>query len=198
MIPSERLGDGARTKFHGLPLFAQALVAARIARRAVLATINNEHDRALALAVCDALDAACRRGDGWKSAEAAHERAGAIASNRQTSSTIECLRMAVDSCGAAQASLDFPIDAPVAASAERAIEAIARDARIGPIQIHIAFAADVDLLAFACEEARINKYDGLAPTPRPPHPAVDATQRLASVHAFTLTEPSRSPEERMR
>lgn len=198
MIPSERFSDRARTKFQGLPLFAQALVAARIARRAILATIDSEQDRALALAVCDALDAACRRGDGWKSAEAAHERASTIASNRQTSATIECLRMAVDSCGAAHASSDFPIDATVAASAERAIEAIARDARIGPIQVHIAFAADVDLLAFACEEARINKYDGLAPTPRPPHPVVDVTQRLAPVRAFTLIEPSRSPEERMR
>ena len=180
----------ASDPFLALPLFAQALAACRMAHRAALTMLDDPQEQAAAVAACEVLETCIRHADGWSSTRstAAFERVSQIPRTRSNAAALECLRMAIDSCGAAQGSLDFPVDATVAASAHRAIAALSADPRISLLQVAMLLASDVDQLTFACQEARIGKYDGLAPTSRPPHPPVDVLARLAPIHPLTLSE----------
>lgn len=170
-----------------LPLFAQALVASRIARRAVLAMLTDP-EQSLALAACDRVDAIAREGGGWRKAkEPAAVRT--LPRSRATEAALEAVRWAFDSVGAAEGALDFPVDATVTASATRAVDAVRCDLRVSPLQLAIVFMADVDQIAFACSEIRLGKYDALTP---------HVFGRLAPCHAITLIEPTPTAEELAR
>lgn len=171
-----------------LPLFGQGLVASRLARRAVLAMLADK-DQQTALAACDALDEVTRRGDGWPSAQPACDKVQRLRRTRETDAAIESVRWANDSIGAALGALDFPVDATVAASAERCFSAIAHDPRVTPLQPTIVMQSDIDLIAFACREANIHTYDALTDY---------VFERLAPCHALTLHEPRHSIEEDFR
>lgn len=179
----------ARTRdLTALPLFGQGLVASRLARRAVLAMLPS-NDQQTALVACDSLDEVTRRGDGWRSAQAACEQLQRLRPTRETEAAIEGVRWANDSVGAAQGALDFPVDATVAASAERCFSAIAHDPRVTTLQLVIVMHSDIDLIAFACREANIRTYDALTDY---------VFERLAPCHALTLHEPRHSIEEDYR
>lgn len=108
---------------------------------------------------------------------------------RESEAAIEAVRWANDSIGAAQAAHDFPVDATVAASAHRCVEALAVDPRVTRLQLAILMASDIDLIAFACREANVGTYDALTNY---------VFERLASCHALTLGEPRRTLEEDYR
>lgn len=182
------LPDSARqVDLASLPLFAQALVASRIARRAVLAMLTAT-EQSLALAACDRIDAIAREGGGWRSAK----EPGAVRAlprARATEAALEAVRWAFDSVGAAEGALDFPVDATVTASAARSVDAVRGDRRVSPLQLAIVFMADVDQIAFAAREIRLGKYDALT---------AHVLGRLAPCHALTLIEPTPSAEELAR
>lgn len=185
-VPDPRDRSARQRDLTALPLFGQALVAARLARRAVLTMLTGP-DRTAALAACGALEAIARTGSGWTDDHAAIAPARAIHPTRHTAAALEAIRWAFDSVGAAQGAWDFPVDAIVAASARRCLDAVCADRRISALQVSIIIAADVDQIAFACSEAHIRTYDPLGD-------AVFA--RLAPCHPLTLTEPTRaSPTE---
>lgn len=184
--PSE---SPTRTRdLEALPLFGQGLVAARLARRAVLAMLADK-DQQTALAACDALDGVTRCGDGWRSAQPTIEKVQRLRRTRETEAAIEGVRWANDSVGAAEGSLDFPVDATVAASARRCFNAIADDWRVTALQLAIVMESDIDLIAFACREANIHTYDALTD---------HVFERLPPCHALTLSEPRRTTEEEYR
>lgn len=176
------------TDLAALPLFAQALVAARLARRAVLAMAGPRELAAL-LAACDVIESITRRGDGWDALLPEFAALKGMPRTRSNEAALEAVRWAFDSAGAAQGALDFPVDSVVTHSARRCVQAVCLDPRISAIQIKIIVDADVDQISFACGEVSIGTYDGLTE---------HIFGRLAPCHALTLTAPRRSPEEEYR
>jgi hypothetical protein len=186
--PSHDPSSGRTRDIGQLPLFAQALVASRLARRACLAMM---HDAPLgiALAACDAIDAVARAGDGWRETLDAPKRARSLPRTGDTEAALEAVRWAFDAAGAAQGALDFPVDAVVTNSARRSIDAVMADPRVSALQVMIVLAADIDQVAFACREAHVRTYDGVG---------AHVLSRLAPCHALTLQEPRRPAQEDMR
>lgn len=176
------------TELTALPLFGQSHVASRIARRAVLAMLAGEAQKT-ALAACDEIDGIIERGSGWYDKHPGIAATAKLKRTRETEAAIEAVRMANDSAGAAQGANDFPVDAVVGASAQRAIDAVCDDRRISSMQVMILLASDIDSIAFACKEANVHTYDGLGR---------QVFSRLAPCHALTLTDPRRTPEEEAR
>lgn len=171
-----------------LPLFAQALVACRLARRAALAMLFGDVQKS-ALAACDEIDGIIRRGSGWYDKHPGIAATAKAKRTRETQAALEAVRWANDSAGAAQGANDFPVDAVVTASTQRCIEAVCRDRRVSPVQVGIILASDVDSLDFACKEAHVHTYD-------PVKQSVFA--RLAPCHPLTLADPRASAQEEAR
>lgn len=148
-----------------LPLYAQALMAARMARRAILHSPDAVPApvKADMLGVCDRLDAFCAGGgagmqrmrplydlvNGWRGSAA-----GAAA---------EALYWAVDAVASAEAANDFPVDETCRRDARQAFAEAGRAEGLSPLQVMTFLAADMDQLRFACEESRIGCYDALGP-----------------------------------
>ena len=168
-----------------LPLFAQSLVACRLARRAAQAMLTGE-DQKIALDSCDTIEFVAKHGDGWSTDHPAVMATTMIRRTRGSEATLDALRWAFDSVAAAQAALDFPVDRTVTASANRAIQAVCSDSRVSQLQVSILVAADIDQIAFACKEANISTYDGVSG---------HVLERLAPCHALTLMEIATSAEE---
>lgn len=187
MTPSTS-GSGRSTDLASLPLYGQALVAGRMARRAVLAMLQ-EADLEKGLAACDVIERIARREDSWRSGHPAMRAMERIRPGRGKHAALEAVRWAFDSVGAAQGANDFPVDHVVGASAQRCFAAITADARVSAVQVAILIAADVDQIGFACSEANVQFYDAL-----PMH----VFGRLAPCHPLTLSEPRRRPEEEAR
>lgn len=143
-------------------------------------------DQEAALAACDAIEEIARRGDGWNDDAPAMKRLRAIRSTRSTAAALEGVRWAFDSMGAAQASSDFPVDATVAASARRCFAAICADPRVVSLQVAVILRADIDQIAFACNEISVNTYGPLTD---------HVFGRLAPCHELTLIAPRPTPEE---
>jgi hypothetical protein len=183
-------------RFGTMPLWAQVLIVSRMTRRATLATLPKEGaprrkmlDKAL-----DWMDECCARGEHatvqenrWRSVVAAYAD-GTFPVDQQP--LAEAAFYAVDACRAAIASYDFPVDATVTQSARKCLASLQSNPRLLPIQILTIFASDVDQLCFACDESKLaHAYATLPPL---------VFQRLAPVHAFTLTEPRRKAEDDFR
>lgn len=180
-------------RFGELPLWGQALIAMRMTRRGAMALIGPEHAavRATMDAACDVIEACAVEGNGVHRYEKELDAAMALRDDcpRDLFPLCHSLWYAVDSARAAQYANDFPIDATVTNSARQAIGALAGDRRIVPLQLTVLTAGDMDLVRFACGEAKIGRYDGLTRY---------VLDRLAPVHALTLVEPTQDVEERAR
>lgn len=170
------------TDLPSLPLYAQALIASRLARRAALAMLTGPALEA-AIASCDAIDHFAQAGDGFRDDHPLYRN------HPRGNTPHEALHWAWDSLAAAHSSSDFPIDPTVTASARRAIAAVTQDPRVSAIQVAILLAADIDQTHFACQEASISKYAGLTP---------HVLARLAPCHPLTLSDPRRNPEDDFR
>lgn len=171
-----------------LPLFGEALIAVRLARRAALSMLEGD-DQRIALTACDVMEDVARRGDGWRSSQLVYDQTQRLPRTRDTEAALDAVRWAFDSLGAAQGSLDFPVDAIVGASAQRCIDAVQADPRVSPMQIAILIHADRDLISFTCAKARIGTYDGLTN---------DVLGRLTPCHPLSLSTPAETCEEEAR
>lgn len=176
------------TELKSLPLFAQALVACRLARRAALAMMAGA-DQALALEACDAIEAIARDADGWRDENPPIKALAKIRRTRENESALEAVRWAYDSVGVAQGALDFSVDATVTGSAQRCINAVCDDPRVSKLQIMIVLDGDIDQIAFACKEGNVNANDGVGG---------HVLGRLTPCHALSLIEPQPKLEDLYR
>jgi len=177
--------------FESLPLWGQALAAARMARRGILTLVGTTpgQDLTAALAACDALEQCARDGQGWHARLSTFDTGLAALRQRESVCVLHALRWAIDAAGAAEGAWDFPVDGTVTISARRAIDALANDPRVGQLQTAILLGGDTDLIRFACDEVNIGTYDALT---------AHVFGRLPPVHPLTLSEPLRSPEDQCR
>lgn len=147
-----------------LPLWAKALAAARIARRAALWMPNSasESHRSRMLAACDALDHCALVGSRPKPQLAIIQKATQLQSRAPEEGAALTFYYAADTAHAAESALDFSAaESGCHASMLATFTAAKCSAGMNPLQVHIFIAADVDLLAFACKEAGIDRYQGL-------------------------------------
>lgn len=148
-----------------LPLWAQVLIASRMARRAALHLPKSfaDKDRRSMLALCDALDEAAATGEYWK------DRIGPLAARLEAlrggaaGEAAEALYWAWDAAGAAHGAQSFPVDATCVRDVQNAIAAASRSHGLSPLQIRLYAAADLDQIRFACGEAHVGFYDALGP-----------------------------------
>ena len=171
-----------------LPLFAQALVACRLARRTVQAMLTGA-DQKVALQVCDALEAACKQGDRWCDEHSSLDSLGSIRVWREHEVVLSTLHLTRAAIAAAQNAIASPVDETATYFVQRCIAAVSSDPRISSLQIAILVNSDVDQLTFICQEARIDKLQGVGDY---------ALGRLAPCHALSLIEPPRCIEEEYR
>ncbi|MCB9889214.1 MAG: hypothetical protein H6836_06525 [Planctomycetes bacterium] len=147
-----------------LPLWAQVLIAARMARRAALATPNtvSEKTRTLFLAGCEAIELCAVTGQ-WRNSEKRTMRRAEEQSMPAQAYAASCVfHHAAAATHAASDSLDF--SAAETACVNSVCNALVSAFEIegtNPLQIRILVAADLDLLRFACQENRISRYDAL-------------------------------------
>ena len=170
-------------RFTDLPMWAQVYIASRFVRRAAMAMLpEGSTPLAAILAACDAMDSCATTG----------KRARAVRNPTAPSlppSLAQSLRCAQDAMEAALAPNSSERSAEASSAARNAINAISADPRVGNLQLMILLAADIDQLRFACAEAGVRTHDALT----------DAVmQRMPPVHAITLHEPKRSPEDDAR
>lgn len=146
-----------------LPLFAQALIASRMARRAIFHLPKEfpAEVRSAMLGVCDALDEIAESGSCPENKFSALGAAINGLRGGKAGEAAEALYWAWDSAGAAHASNDFPVDATCIRDAQNAIASASRARGLSPLQVRIFAAADLDQLRFACGEAHIGFYDAL-------------------------------------
>lgn len=194
------MGQPAPDKFSSLPLFAQALVALRMVHRAVLAQYPaGDSERELIESALEAAFKCAHDGQGTRRHDKLFSRSMALCdladSHRQHRAAVRAaLWSAIDSINAAEAASDFPVDATVTMSAQKAIAALGDDRELSRLQIAIVVAADVDQLHFACGEVdKLNnaaaKYTGLGD---------HVFGRLAPVHPLTVTPYVRTGEDAAR
>lgn len=167
-----------------LPLSAQVLIASRLLQRAALAmqsALPTALRDLIDLAIAAMQDCAGTRGQVHRH-RTLFEHAMAqrdVEATDQSGPIRGMLWYAIDATRAADAAQDFPVDATVMHSTLKSLSALTADARVVPLQLHVLMAADIDLLAHACTEARVDRYAALP----------DAVfQRLAPVHALTLID----------
>ena len=182
-----------------LPLFGQALLAARMARRGVLAVMPEathvaDAERVLMIRACEGMELCAREGTGTHRmkplfAEAMELRDAAGLQSRERDSVRHALWWAIDATNAAEMAQDFPVDGTVTRSMHTAVAMLAEDRRITRLELTILLAGDFDLVRFACGEARIGRYDGLTEY---------VMERLTPVHALTLHPVRPTPEEESR
>ena len=170
-------------EFGTLPLWGQALIAARMVRRGVLAVLPDASPdfRDKALVACATIERAAVKGElseaderSLKDAMSLSERAEA-----RVSAVAGALWWAIDSCRAARGAHDFAVDSSVTNSSLRAIGELGEDVRVSRLQLTVLVASDFDLVRFACSEISVGRYDALTP---------HVLARLAPVHPLTLVE----------
>lgn len=182
--------------FEGLPLFAQGLLAVRMAVRGVKGLEGEgggadaamvEAARVIGTAAEAALTAAERvvaQGHGTRAGETQRALRAAMDVRyvdwpEETRHTTTALWYAIDALNAAEAAQDFPVDATVTRSALTALAALHADPALSGLQVAILAGSDLDLLRFACGEARVGRYDALGK---------DVLGRLGPVHGLTRSE----------
>jgi hypothetical protein len=146
-----------------LPLYAQAFIASRMARRAVLflpASFPDE-DRTAMIRICDTLDNLCRDGGAsMKNVQPLYDRADRFRSGA-AGEAAEAVYWAVDAAASAEAANDFPVDATWIRDTEAAMAAASRSHGLSPLQVRLYAASDLDSLRFSCGEAHVRFYDAL-------------------------------------
>lgn len=178
-----------------LPLWARVLVCERVVRRAAMAVLEQgpaaEHDGArVALAGCDLAARCAHKGavlDAWKG-----EVKGLMDMGRDDRSpaVLMAMRWLLDAALGAQLESDFGgAGGSTSRAVWSAIAALSRDARMPQLQVLILMGGDVDLVGFACTEARV-VLDGAM--------GREVLERLAPVHALTLVEVRPTEEELAR
>jgi hypothetical protein len=132
-------------------------------RRAALALSvpRRAKEQATLLAALDAIEASVR--EGAITDRPALEKAARLRNRgpAETRALREAAFWAIDAARAAEAALDFPIDAIVTQGARNALLALGEDRPGLRLQIHIIAVADIDLLAFATKEDQTQTYNGL-------------------------------------
>lgn len=155
-----------------LPVLARVLVGSRLLRRWVMGR-SPDLDGGSSLRTLDWVDGVVRDGglEMW-------EPPGGVAPGL------------CDLMGAVQAWGGCEGGAERVSSLVRAtIRAVRNDPWVSSIQVAILLAADIDQIGFACGELRLGEHDPLTQS---------VFQRLAPVHALTLTRPRPTPEEEAR
>ncbi|MGD9800797.1 MAG: hypothetical protein AB7F91_10615 [Parvularculaceae bacterium] len=146
-----------------LPLYAQAFLATRMARRAIyhLPAEYLESERRALLETCDALDAFCAIGGAsMKKMRPIYDRVNARRGGA-AGEAAEALYWAVDAAASAEAANDFPVDQTCIRGVQNAFAAASRADGLSPLQVRTLVAGDFDQLRFACREAGIGFYDAL-------------------------------------
>ena len=148
-----------------LPLFAQVLIASRMARRAVYRLPGKfaTEDRQAMLDLCDMLDDTANTGELW--AEKMRPIADRIDALRggPAGEAAEALFWAWDAAGAAHGAQSFPVDQTCIRDVQNALAAASRAQGLSPLEVRLFAAADLDQLRFTCGEAHIGFYDALGP-----------------------------------
>lgn len=146
-----------------LPLFAQAFLASRMARRAIFFLPDDvkADDRAAMLAICDALDLTARAGSAPMEGLRPHYDRAQSLRNGGAGQAAEALYWAIDAAGAAHAANDFPVDATCIRDVQNALAAASGAHGLSPLQVRVYAAADLDQLRFACAEAGVGRYNAL-------------------------------------
>jgi hypothetical protein len=146
-----------------LPLYAQAFIASRIARRAVLflPTDFPGDERAAMIRICDKLDGLCRDGGAsMQNVSPLYDLAGKFRGGA-AGEAAEAVYWALDATASAEAANDFPVDATCISDTENAMAAASRSHGLSPLQVRLYAAADLDSLRFSCGEAHVGFYDAL-------------------------------------
>ena len=146
-----------------LPLWAQVLIASRMARRAVILLPKSFEagDRKAMLDLCDAIDAAAESGEyRQKIMTPLAAKLDAMRSG-PAGEAAEAVYWALDAAGAAHGAQSFPVDATCVRDVQNAIASASLVEGLSPLQVRIVAAADLDSLRFACGEARVGFYDAL-------------------------------------
>lgn len=187
--------------FEELPYFAQALVAIRMVRRAVLG--KYEQGDAERQRVCDILDIAercCAAGNIHPHKPLLKElmslRDLYDARRSERADIRLALWWASDAVLAADASQDFAIDGTCPRSARSAIATLGEDRELNRVQISILLASDVDQMLFACGE--VGKLPSKNIAARYEGVGSHVLGRLAPVHALTVEQYVPSGEDAAR
>ena len=160
-------------------------------RRAALGMLALSRAEAIASA-CEILAASAGRGGPTSEEE---DRVGLLLARLDPQSSpgsdalVRALRFAVQAARAAWADRDRGADEEVTEATWDAVRALGEDPRVTPLQLAILLDGDVDQLAFACAAAGVGRHDPLPD---------DVLHRLPPVHALTLCEPPRNPEDECR
>ncbi len=194
-------GLDAITQFESLPLYAQALTAVRMVRRAAMAKLPPDDSEArLIMDACNAAEACCFSGEGVYQNRDLFDHAMKLAGSARPVSGRDWLHRAVhsaiDALRAADACQERPFERSVTVSAQAAIAALGEDENLSRMQIAILLASDIDQLLFACGEVdklpsrnvRAN-YEGLGR---------HVAGRLAPVHPLEFIPRTPTPEELAR
>lgn len=189
------------TDFASLPVYAQALVAVRMVRRAAMAKLeSSEAEARLIATACDSAEACCTTGTGVYQSRELFDRAMALRDLATDHSTRQWLRhamwYAIDALRAADACQERDFESTVTRSAQTAIAALGEDENLSRMQITILLAADIDQLLFACGEVNklpaknvASKYEGLGS---------HIMGRLAPAHPLSFIPRQPTPEELAR
>jgi len=148
-----------------LPLYAQAFIASRIARRAVLFLPADfpDDERDVLVGICDKLDGYCRDGGAtMKKMRALYDLAGKFR-GAAAGEAAEAVYWAIDAAASAEAANDFPVDATCMRDTEKAMAAASSSHGLSPLQVRLYAASDLDSLRFSCAEAPVGFYDALGP-----------------------------------
>ncbi len=189
------------TDFASLPVYAQALVAMRMVRRAVLAKLAPaDSETQLMIQAFDAAEACCTTGKGVYQSSDLFDRVMALRDLTTDHSQRQWLRQAmwyaIDALRAADACQERDFESTVTRSAQTSIAALGEDENLSRMQITILLAADIDQMLFACGEVDklpsqnlASKYEGLGS---------HVMGRLAPAHALSFVPRQPSPEELAR
>lgn len=171
-----------------LPVFAQSLVACRVARRAVQAMLT-DLERNVALSACDALEDFTKQGGASCAGQPNLGALASISAGREQRAAFEALHFACCAVTAAQRRIAAPVDSNAIYFVGRCIAAVNSDPRISKMQVAIILKGDIDQLSFICHEAKIGTFDGVSDY---------VLARITPCHAFSLIEPPQSIEEKYR
>lgn len=146
-----------------LPLWAQVLLASRMARRATLHSSKSISltDRKALFDLCEAVDEAAETGEYREmKMRPLADRMKALRGGPLGEAAEACY-WAWDAAGAAHGAQSFPVDATCIRDVQNAISAASRAEGLSPLRVRIFAAADLDLLRFACGEFKVGFYDAL-------------------------------------
>lgn len=151
-------------KIGELPLWAQVLIASRVAKRAVLALPNSvdAQTRATLLEGCDAIERCAVAGEWIKAERQAIERAMELHPSGAAGAVGMALYYAADAAHAAHDSLDFSAaQSACVSSARKSMQASMGASGVNPLQVMTFMAADLETVRFACKEGGVRTYDGV-------------------------------------